>query len=126
MGIQGPTRPRSIDVGVWDQRIRRVDRIRVGDLNGVCNVDVCGVDVCGVGACRIAVEKAGDRLPGSGTVIGASDAFFPFDDGPRVLLDAGVTCLVHTGGSKRDSETIALCEERGVTCLLTGVRHFRH
>ncbi|MCP3905623.1 MAG: bifunctional phosphoribosylaminoimidazolecarboxamide formyltransferase/IMP cyclohydrolase [Planctomycetes bacterium] len=79
-----------------------------------------------VGACRIAVEKAGDRLPGSGTVIGASDAFFPFDDGPRVLLDAGVTCLVHTGGSKRDSETIALCEERGVTCLLTGVRHFRH
>jgi phosphoribosylaminoimidazolecarboxamide formyltransferase/IMP cyclohydrolase len=79
-----------------------------------------------VGACRIAVEKAGDGLPGTGTVVGASDAFFPFDDGPRVLIDAGVTCLVQPGGSKRDEDTIALCNERGVTCLFTGVRHFRH
>jgi len=79
-----------------------------------------------VASCRIAVEKAGDRLKGEGEVIAASDAFFPFDDGPRVLIDAGVRCIVHPGGSKRDQDTLDLCNERGVTCLLTGVRHFRH
>jgi len=58
--------------------------------------------------------------------VGASDAFFPFPDGPEVLIDAGVRCLIHPGGSKRDEETNARCEERGVTCIHTGVRHFRH
>ncbi len=75
-------------------------------------------------ACRIAVEKAAGRI-GAGSVA-ASDAFFPFPDGPQVLVDAGVTCIVHPGGSKRDRETLDLCDRRGVTCLLTGVRHFRH
>ena len=74
-------------------------------------------------ACRVAATKAGDRVAGS---VAASDAFFPFPDGPEILIDAGVRCLVHPGGSKRDEETFALCEARGVTCLLTGVRHFRH
>lgn len=79
-----------------------------------------------VNACRIAIEKAGGSLPGKGVTVAASDAFFPFPDGPTLLIDAGATCLVHPGGSKRDAETIALCEKRGVTCLLTGMRHFRH
>lgn len=74
-------------------------------------------------ACRIAVEKAGDMARGA---VAASDAFFPFADGPRVLIDAGVALIVHPGGSKRDAETFALCEDRGVTCMVTGVRHFRH
>jgi len=76
-----------------------------------------------VNSCRIAAEKAGARAVGA---IAASDAFFPFADGPKVLIDAGVTMLVHTGGSKRDQETFDLCNQRGVTCLTTGVRHFRH
>ncbi len=76
-----------------------------------------------VASCRLAVGKAGERAKGA---IAASDAFFPFPDGPQVLIDAGVTCIVHPGGSKRDQETIDLCQKRGVTCLLTGVRHFRH
>ena len=76
-----------------------------------------------VNSCRIAAEKAGARAGGA---IAASDAFFPFADGPKVLIDAGVTMLVHTGGSKRDQETFDLCRDRGVTCLTTGVRHFRH
>jgi phosphoribosylaminoimidazolecarboxamide formyltransferase/IMP cyclohydrolase len=79
-----------------------------------------------VAACRNAVTKAGARLAEGGAIIAASDAFFPFDDGPRVLVEAGVTCIVQPGGSKRDDDTIALCEEHGVTCLLTSVRHFRH
>jgi len=79
-----------------------------------------------VGACRLAVAKAGDRIVGDAPATAASDAFFPFPDGPEVLVDAGVRCLVHPGGSKRDEETFRLCEARGVTCLLTGIRHFRH
>ena len=80
-----------------------------------------------VAACRIAVEKASAGIDAAnGPIIAASDAFFPFPDGPEILIDAGVTCIVHPGGSKRDDETFELCERRGVTCLLTGVRHFRH
>ena len=76
-----------------------------------------------VAACRNAVQKAGERARGA---IAASDAFFPFSDGPEVLISAGVTMIVHPGGSKRDAETFDLCNARGVTCLLTGVRHFKH
>jgi len=79
-----------------------------------------------VNACRHAVTKAGDRLSSETASVAASDAFFPFPDGPEVLADAGVRCLVHPGGSKRDDETFALCDARGITCLLTGIRHFRH
>ena len=76
-----------------------------------------------VSACRLAVRKAGDLARGA---IAASDAFFPFPDGPLALIEAGVRVIVHPGGSKRDDETFSLCEERGVTCLVTGERHFRH
>ena len=76
-----------------------------------------------VTACRIAVEKSSHHAVGA---VAFSDAFFPFADGPEILINAGVTCLVHPGGSKRDSETFDLCNSRGVTCLVTGTRHFRH
>ncbi|UCD74017.1 MAG: bifunctional phosphoribosylaminoimidazolecarboxamide formyltransferase/IMP cyclohydrolase [Phycisphaerales bacterium] len=79
-----------------------------------------------VASCRLAVEKAGGRITGDRPAIAASDAFFPFPDGPQVLIDAGVSVIVHPGGSKRDQETFDLCNERNVTCMLTGVRHFRH
>ena len=76
-----------------------------------------------VTAARLATEKAGPRAKGA---IAASDAFFPFPDGPELLIDAGVRAIVHPGGSKRDQETFDLCARHGVTCLTTGVRHFRH
>jgi len=82
-----------------------------------------------VTACRLAIEKAGDRLKkskGASPFIAASDAFFPFADGPKLLIEAGVGCIIHPGGSKRDQETFALCQEHGVTCMITGVRHFKH
>ena len=82
-----------------------------------------------VASCRNAVEKArarlGARAPGA-VAVAASDAFFPFADGPGLLADAGVGCIVHPGGSKRDQDTLDLCNARGITCLLTGTRHFRH
>ncbi|GGH50782.1 bifunctional phosphoribosylaminoimidazolecarboxamide formyltransferase/IMP cyclohydrolase [Microbacterium album] len=74
-------------------------------------------------SCRLAVERAGDRVVGS---IAASDAFFPFSDGPEVLMNAGVKVIIQPGGSVRDEETIALARERGVTMFFTDERHFFH
>jgi phosphoribosylaminoimidazolecarboxamide formyltransferase / IMP cyclohydrolase len=79
-----------------------------------------------VDAVRIAVEKArelGHDLSGS---VLASDAFFPFADGPQIALDAGVAAIVQPGGSKRDDEVIAAVDAAGATMLFTGRRHFRH
>ncbi|QBR73454.1 bifunctional phosphoribosylaminoimidazolecarboxamide formyltransferase/IMP cyclohydrolase [Microbacterium sediminis] len=76
-----------------------------------------------VDSCKLAVERAGDRAEGS---IAASDAFFPFSDGPEVLMNAGVRVIIQPGGSVRDEETIALANERGVTMYFTGERHFFH
>jgi phosphoribosylaminoimidazolecarboxamide formyltransferase/IMP cyclohydrolase len=72
---------------------------------------------------RIAVEKAGPRARGS---VLASDAFFPFRDGPDLAAEHGVTAIIQPGGSRRDDQTIDACNEHGMTMLLTGRRHFRH
>ena len=75
---------------------------------------------------RIAVEKAhtfGHDVAGSAL---ASDAFFPFPDGPRIALDAGATAIVQPGGSKRDQDVIEAVEAAGATMVFTGRRHFRH
>jgi phosphoribosylaminoimidazolecarboxamide formyltransferase / IMP cyclohydrolase len=75
---------------------------------------------------RIAVEKArehGHSLDGAAL---ASDAFFPFPDGPRVALEAGVTALIQPGGSKRDEDVVAAVEKAGGAMVFTGRRHFRH
>ncbi|MFI4898134.1 MAG: bifunctional phosphoribosylaminoimidazolecarboxamide formyltransferase/IMP cyclohydrolase [Phycisphaerales bacterium JB059] len=79
-----------------------------------------------VASCRHAIEKARQALADCPAPIAASDAFFPFPDGPQALIEAGVKTIIHPGGSKRDQETFELCEQHAVTCLITGVRHFRH
>ncbi|CAM3967565.1 bifunctional phosphoribosylaminoimidazolecarboxamide formyltransferase/IMP cyclohydrolase [Nocardia ninae] len=76
-----------------------------------------------VDAVQLAVQRAGDRAKGS---VAASDAFFPFPDGPQQLVQAGVRAIVQPGGSVRDQETIDLAREAGVTLYLTGSRHFAH
>ncbi len=76
-----------------------------------------------VDSVRIAVEKSSGRAAGA---VLASDAFFPFRDGPDLALEAGVRAIVMPGGSIRDDEVIAACDERGVPAVVTGVRHFRH
>jgi len=87
---------------------------------------VGGGQVDRVGASRIAAGKATDAIAGRTDVVAASDAFFPFADGPELLLDAGVTCLIHPGGSKRDKDTFELCQARNAMCILTSTRAFRH
>ena len=76
-----------------------------------------------VDSCRLAVERAGERAPGS---VAASDAFFPFEDGPQILIDAGVAAIVQPGGSVRDELTVEACKKAGVTMYFTGTRHFFH
>ncbi|TWG12972.1 AICARFT/IMPCHase bienzyme [Micromonospora palomenae] len=77
-----------------------------------------------VDSARLAVDRAGaERARGA---VCASDAFFPFADGPKILIDAGVRAIVQPGGSIRDEEVIAACKEAGVTMYLTGTRHFFH
>ena len=56
----------------------------------------------------------------------ASDAFFPFADGPQAALGAGVTGIIQPGGSKRDAEVTDAVRAAGATMVLTGRRHFRH
>ncbi len=76
-----------------------------------------------VDAARLAVERGGDRVQGA---VAASDAFFPFPDGLETLAAAGVTAIVHPGGSVRDDEVTAAAANAGVTLYLTGARHFAH
>lgn len=76
-----------------------------------------------VDSCKLAVERAGERAAGA---VAASDAFFPFEDGPQILIDAGVTAIVQPGGSVRDELTIEAAKAAGVTMYFTGTRHFFH
>jgi phosphoribosylaminoimidazolecarboxamide formyltransferase/IMP cyclohydrolase len=80
-----------------------------------------------VDAVRIAIEKAqageGALLAGASL---ASDAFFPFADGPQLAIDAGVIAIIQPGGSVRDEEVVAAVDAAGVAMVATGVRHFRH
>jgi phosphoribosylaminoimidazolecarboxamide formyltransferase / IMP cyclohydrolase len=76
-----------------------------------------------VDSCRLAVQRAGDRAAGS---VAASDAFFPFADGPELLIGAGIAAIVQPGGSVRDDEVIAAAAHAGVPMYLTGARHFYH
>jgi len=84
-----------------------------------------------VDSVRLAVEKCRDArgeeaaalLSGSSL---ASDAFFPFADGPQLGIEAGATAVIQPGGSKRDAEVIEACEAAGVAMVFTKHRHFRH
>jgi len=71
----------------------------------------------------LAVRKAGDRAKGAAI---ASDAFLPFPDALEVAADAGVTAVVHPGGSVRDGDVLSAAEARGMTVVVTARRHFRH
>jgi phosphoribosylaminoimidazolecarboxamide formyltransferase / IMP cyclohydrolase len=79
-----------------------------------------------VDSVRIALEKARENGHSLQDAVLASDAFFPFADGPELALRAGVSAFIQPGGSKRDAEVIAAVEEAGATMVFTGRRHFRH
>ena len=82
-----------------------------------------------VDSCHLAVERANTLADGAERARGAvaaSDAFFPFADGPQILIEAGVSAIVQPGGSIRDEEVFEAAREAGVTMYVTGTRHFFH
>jgi phosphoribosylaminoimidazolecarboxamide formyltransferase/IMP cyclohydrolase len=94
-------------IGIGAGQMSRVDSVRLA-----------------VEKCRNArSEEAGALLAGSAT---ASDAFFPFADGPEQAIEAGSTAVIQPGGSKRDGEVIEACDAAGVAMVFTKHRHFRH
>jgi len=81
-----------------------------------------------VKSCDLSIQLSnennhGDKLKGA---VAAGDAFFPVEDGPQKLIDAGVTAIIQPGGSNRDPDTLRVCEENNVAMILTGCRHFKH
>lgn len=94
--------------------------IGMGQVN---RVDSCKLAVERANSLLVEGERALNRSEGS---VAASDAFFPFEDGPQILIEAGVKAIVQPGGSVRDELTIELCKQHGVTMYFTGTRHFFH
>ena len=76
-----------------------------------------------VDSCEIACKRAGDKCKGA---VAASDAFFPFGDNIDMLASYGIAAIIQPGGSIRDEESIAACDELGIAMVFTGHRHFRH
>ena len=79
-----------------------------------------------VDAVRLALDKAAEQGRDLRGAVLASDAFFPFPDGPALALEAGVEAIVQPGGSRRDDAVVAAAEEAGAIMVFTGRRHFRH
>src|SRR5439155_14789226 len=91
-------------------RERQVVGVGAGQMNRVRSV-------------RLAVEQAGEKAHGA---VMASDAFFPFPDGPEAAAEAGITAIIQPGGSVKDEESVDLCNRYGIAMVYTGMRHFLH
>jgi phosphoribosylaminoimidazolecarboxamide formyltransferase/IMP cyclohydrolase len=96
-----------VTLGIGAGQMSRVDSVRLA-------IDKCRESLG---------DEAGDRLAGCAL---ASDAFFPFADGPAAAIEAGATSVIQPGGSKRDAEVIEACEESETAMVFTRHRHFRH
>lgn len=100
------------------------DRSAVGTGAGqMSRVDSARIAARKASEAAIAAEEEESRTVGS---VVASDAFFPFADGLLAAADAGATAAIQPGGSKRDDEVIAAADERGMSMVFTGMRHFKH
>jgi phosphoribosylaminoimidazolecarboxamide formyltransferase/IMP cyclohydrolase len=110
---------------------RRVRSNAIVIAKGGATLGIGAGQMSRVDSVRLAVEKCRDArgedadslLAGSAV---ASDAFFPFADGPELALDAGSTAVIQPGGSIRDGEVVEACDARGVAMVFTRHRHFRH
>ena len=76
-----------------------------------------------IGAANIAIEQAGEKAKGA---VMASDAFFPMPDTVEAAAKAGVTAIIQPGGSKRDQDSIDVCNSNGIAMVYTNMRHFKH
>jgi phosphoribosylaminoimidazolecarboxamide formyltransferase/IMP cyclohydrolase len=92
----------------------------------LATIGVGGGQTSRVDSVRLALEKAQEHGHDIDGAVLASDAFFPFADGPQAALEAGVTAIIQPGGSKRDDEVADAVRAAGATMVLTRRRHFRH
>jgi phosphoribosylaminoimidazolecarboxamide formyltransferase / IMP cyclohydrolase len=92
----------------------------------LATIGIGGGQTSRVDAVKIALDKASEHGHDVGGAVLASDAFFPFPDGPQLALAAGVQAIIQPGGSKRDDEVTEAVKTAGATMVLTGRRHFRH
>jgi phosphoribosylaminoimidazolecarboxamide formyltransferase/IMP cyclohydrolase len=92
----------------------------------LATIGIGGGQTSRVDSVKLALDKAREHGHDPRGAVLASDAFFPFPDGPQAALDAGVTAIIQPGGSKRDDEVTAAVRKAGATMVLTGRRHFRH
>jgi phosphoribosylaminoimidazolecarboxamide formyltransferase / IMP cyclohydrolase len=79
-----------------------------------------------VDSVRLAIDKAravDSELQGAAL---ASDAFFPFADGPELAVEAGITSIIQPGGSRRDLEVVEAADATGISMVFTHRRHFKH
>jgi phosphoribosylaminoimidazolecarboxamide formyltransferase/IMP cyclohydrolase len=90
---------------------------------GEATVGIGGGQPNRVDCVRIAIQRAGEKSRGA---VMASDAFFPFPDSVEVAAAAGITAIVHPGGSIRDGESIEVANKHQIAMLTTGYRHFKH
>jgi phosphoribosylaminoimidazolecarboxamide formyltransferase/IMP cyclohydrolase len=94
--------------------------------NGLASVGIGAGQMSRVDSVKLAIDKAaatGTDLTGGAL---ASDAFFPFSDGPGLAVTAGVTAIIQPGGSKRDHEVVEAADAAGISMVFTHRRHFKH
>ena len=92
----------------------------------LATIGIGGGQTSRVDSVNLALAKAREHGHDVRGAVLASDAFFPFPDGPQAALDAGVIAIIQPGGAKRDDEVAAAVRDAGAAMVLTGRRHFRH
>lgn len=118
-----------VDDELWDdisfgwEMVRHVKSNAIVLAKDTSLIGVGAGQMSRVDSVGIAIDKAGDRSEGS---VLASDAFFPFPDSIEVAAKAGVLAIIQPGGSRRDEEVIAACDQYEIPMVFTGRRHFRH
>lgn len=118
-----PTKEQQIDLRLAWSVCRHVKSNAIVLVKDLMVVGVGAGQMSRVDAVEISIKKAGERARGS---VLASDAFFPFADSIHRAAEAGVTAIIQPGGSRRDDEVIAACNQHGIPMIFTGHRHFRH
>ncbi len=118
-----PTKAQHIDLRIAWAVCRHVKSNAIVLAKDLAIVGVGAGQMSRVDSVEIAIKKAGDRAHGAAL---ASDAFFPFDDSIHLAAAAGVAVIIQPGGSRRDDEVVAACNQHGIPIIFTDRRHFRH
>lgn len=118
-----PTKAQEEDMKFAYKVVKHINSNAIVLVKDQVTVGIGVGQVSRIWAAQQAIEHAGESANGS---IMASDGLFPFDDCVSAAADANVACIIQPGGSIRDNESIAKCDEKGVAMCFCGVRHFKH